>query len=97
RRVIAASTDGACRPTEELQDIYVSHKAPVDRKLLSHLAGCEGCLDKVNDILSIPRLSTRYPLDSLQPYIFLLILTLRIMFETVQNIDIDGVLDCIDC
>jgi RNA polymerase sigma factor (sigma-70 family) len=57
---------GACFSASQLKGLYAA-KAPngIDCATLAHLVSCPRCLDEVNGLLALPRLSERYPTDTI--------------------------------
>lgn len=65
RNKIFAARAGNCLQKQEIVKLYQTPKSGIPRRLLSHLVSCQSCLDRVNDILELPFLSVRHPLDTL--------------------------------
>lgn len=60
------SKQGACLSSGQLKRVYgaKAHNG-IDCATLAHLVSCTRCLDQVNDILRLPQLSERYPIDTI--------------------------------
>jgi RNA polymerase sigma factor (sigma-70 family) len=68
RRMIYASRQGNCLPTEELKSLYKSaDSTPIECATLGHIVSCAHCLEEVNRLLTLPSLSDRFPPDMLGP------------------------------
>jgi RNA polymerase sigma factor (sigma-70 family) len=68
RYAISLSCCGNCLASEELREIYYSTEAAsIDCPILAHIVSCRRCLDKVNELLGLARLSDRYPTDMTGP------------------------------
>ncbi|MBC7933237.1 MAG: sigma-70 family RNA polymerase sigma factor [Rubrivivax sp.] len=65
RRIIFAARKGQCFQPQQLLATYAGGEAKVSRSLLSHLVSCPRCLDAANDILGLPALRHRSPVDFL--------------------------------
>ena len=64
RRMIFSSRQGECSSRSQLQQIYrPNESSTIDGQHLAHMVSCRGCLDHVNEILSLPLLQDRYPTD----------------------------------
>ncbi|HET9530782.1 MAG TPA: sigma-70 family RNA polymerase sigma factor [Blastocatellia bacterium] len=68
RSAIFRSRHNSCVPAEQLEKFY-SSEAPetINALTLGHVVSCPRCLDAVNSLLDLPRLSDRYPTDTLGP------------------------------
>ena len=65
RREIFAARRSECFPPEHLCRIYQTGEAGVSRAVLSHLVSCARCLDEANELLGLPPLRERHPIDAL--------------------------------
>lgn len=65
-RVFAAAT-GRCLPREDLKILYKKPQDGIEREELSHIVSCPRCLDRINELLKMPQLLERHPLDTLGP------------------------------
>ncbi len=65
RERIFTAVDGRCLSTEDLHIIYKKSSTGLIRGELSHLVSCKKCLYRVNDLLRMPQLSERHPLDTI--------------------------------
>ncbi|MFN2532609.1 MAG: RNA polymerase sigma factor, partial [Pyrinomonadaceae bacterium] len=66
QQTIFRSRQGECLSREELKHLYETDRpSPIARKLLAHVASCPVCLDSVNNLLGLPKLSERYPTDTM--------------------------------
>ena len=66
QRMIFQSRRGDCLTGEPLQRIFKTSDAPpLTTKALGHIVSCAKCLDEVNEILGLPSLASRYPIESL--------------------------------
>jgi DNA-directed RNA polymerase specialized sigma24 family protein len=60
RNAILQPANGHCVPHEELRNIYGDEPTGIECSTLAHIVTCAGCLDEVNDLLGLPKLSSRY-------------------------------------
>ncbi|MEP7342246.1 MAG: hypothetical protein ABI977_31240, partial [Acidobacteriota bacterium] len=68
RAEIFRSRRGECLSREQLEEMYKAEGATaVENPQLSHIVSCPVCLDQVNDILGLPPLADRYPMDMTGP------------------------------
>ena len=65
RERVFTAADGRCLSTKDLNIIYKKSVTGLTRDELSHLVSCRKCLYRVNDLLRMPQLSERHPLDTL--------------------------------
>jgi DNA-directed RNA polymerase specialized sigma24 family protein len=66
RQTIFQSRQGECLSTAQLKVLYQSRKpASLPCEYLAHIVSCARCLDEVNSMLGLPRLSERYPVDTM--------------------------------
>lgn len=66
RRMIFAVRQGECATGEQLNALYNKQDANgINCATLSHLVSCPQCLDAVNQLLDLPPLAERYPVDML--------------------------------
>ncbi|MFN0279223.1 MAG: RNA polymerase sigma factor [Pyrinomonadaceae bacterium] len=66
RRLIFSHSFGRCLSTTEWRRTYLKSEK-ISREDLSHLVSCPECLDTVNQLLRLPILAHRHPLDSRGP------------------------------
>ncbi|HEY6242543.1 MAG TPA: RNA polymerase sigma factor, partial [Pyrinomonadaceae bacterium] len=59
--LIFASASGDCFAEDELR----AGNGEVSSQWLAHVVSCRSCLDRVNEILGLPLMSTRYPTNTL--------------------------------
>lgn len=64
RRSIYRSRRGDCLSPRQWKGLY-GGGSPLNSQTLAHLASCPRCLDIVNELLGLPLLAERYPLDTL--------------------------------
>lgn len=64
REAIFATRKGECLSRSQLEKLY-KKTTSITRSTLNHLVSCPGCLDAVNDLLGMPRLSERNVMDVL--------------------------------
>ena len=64
RQRVFDSRRGECVSVERLPKIYEAKGGP-DCETLAHLISCPRCIDEVNDLHQLPRLSERFAVDSL--------------------------------
>ncbi|HLA13040.1 MAG TPA: RNA polymerase sigma factor [Pyrinomonadaceae bacterium] len=68
RRQIFETRHRVCLPREQIKTIYGSRKSSaLDSSLLEQIVSCPQCLDLVNQVLALPQLAERFPLDMLGP------------------------------
>lgn len=67
RERIFSAVTGSCFSNEGLRAFYKKLRGGVEREELSHIVSCRKCLDDINDLLKMPRLAERHPLDKLGP------------------------------
>jgi RNA polymerase sigma factor (sigma-70 family) len=68
RSAVFHSCRGSCLAKEQLRVMYFSTEAgSIDCPTLAHIVSCRICLDKVNELLGLARLSDRYPTDMTGP------------------------------
>ncbi len=67
RERVFAAKDGWCPPPEVFLKLYRNKNEGLSREDLSHIVSCRECLDCANDLLRMPRLAERHPLDTLGP------------------------------
>jgi len=66
RHSIFNSRHGECRQNNDLKSLYeADHKAALDQETIAHIVSCRNCLDGVNELLNLPKLSERFPTDTL--------------------------------
>jgi RNA polymerase sigma factor (sigma-70 family) len=66
RKQIFKTREENCLGLDSLQSLYLREtKTGPDQRTIAHIVACQGCLDEINDILEIPRLASRYPLDTI--------------------------------
>src|SRR6266536_1925152 len=66
RGSIFSSPSGDCLPQDELTCLFrPGGDGEVDTLRLAHLVSCRTCLDQVNQLLSLPLISARYPTKTL--------------------------------
>lgn len=65
RERIFEAVEGICLSVADLSNIYKKSKSGLNREELSHIVSCRKCLERVNGLLRMPRLSERHPLDTL--------------------------------
>lgn len=66
RAAIFRFRDGEHQSNAEIRDFYEREQnAPIKVETFSHLVSCPNCLDEVNQILNLPRLSSRFPTDAI--------------------------------
>jgi hypothetical protein len=58
-----AASKAACIPHDVLRRMYEAGLEPVHKTILAHMVSCRPCLDTVNQILRLPLLSTRDPME----------------------------------
>ncbi|MBV9924925.1 MAG: RNA polymerase sigma factor [Acidobacteria bacterium] len=64
RQRVFDSGRGECVDAERLAKLYGAKGGP-DCATLAHLVSCPRCIDEVNDLHQLPRISERFPVDSL--------------------------------
>ena len=64
RDAIFATRKGQCLNRLQLEKLYTRTNA-ITRNTLNHVVSCPECLDLVNDLLGMPRLSERNVMDVL--------------------------------
>jgi RNA polymerase sigma factor (sigma-70 family) len=65
RRLIFNSRGGDCLAEDFLDEFYAAETgAPLDTAPLAHLVSCANCLEKVNEMLNLPKLNERFPDDA---------------------------------
>jgi RNA polymerase sigma factor (sigma-70 family) len=65
RRTIFAARKGRCFGSERLAAIYGNDDTMLSRAALSHLVSCAECLSMANELLGLPPLRERSPVDAL--------------------------------
>ena len=64
RKQIFGSKQGECISPENLPALYAAKREEtIDTKTLAHCVSCQDCLDRINTLLGLPLLASRYPLD----------------------------------
>ncbi|HKU73426.1 MAG TPA: RNA polymerase sigma factor [Pyrinomonadaceae bacterium] len=64
RQQVFESRRGTCLHVSELKQLY-SPTGKLDHAKLSHLVSCPECLEETNQILDLPPLADRFPLDTI--------------------------------
>lgn len=64
RARVFAARDGWCIPLDTMNRFYITKRETPGREDISHLVSCRQCLETANDLLLMPRLTNRHPLDS---------------------------------
>jgi DNA-directed RNA polymerase specialized sigma24 family protein len=68
QRRIFSQRDGECLPPSEIVERYSqSSDSTFSTGELAHIVSCSSCLDRVNEVLGLPRLSMRFFSDSNEP------------------------------
>src|SRR6266536_1794846 len=66
QKTIFAARHGDCWDIRELKEFYrAKESAQLDCERLSHVVSCTTCLDQINSMLKLPRLTERDPTDSI--------------------------------
>jgi RNA polymerase sigma factor (sigma-70 family) len=66
RQTVYQSRLGPCLPRPRLKELYgPDAETQPEQAQLAHVVSCPECLDEVNGLLGIPRLSERHPSDSI--------------------------------
>jgi hypothetical protein len=66
RKILFDARKGRCFQAVELQALYSTANSKLSRRDLSHLVSCPTCLDLANNMLDLPLLRDRSPIDVLQ-------------------------------
>ncbi len=64
RQQVFDSRQGTCLPVSELKQLY-TRTGKLDHATLSHLVSCPECLEETNQILDLPPLADRFPIDTI--------------------------------
>lgn len=64
RAMIFGAVQHPCLSRPFFTTFYARADRKMDREELSHIVSCQKCLETVNDVLGLPRLKQRHPLDT---------------------------------
>ncbi len=65
RKRLFENNTGKCIQDEIIEARYGNACTPMEASELAHVVGCPRCLEKINVVLGLPRLATRFPADAI--------------------------------